>query len=105
MTSQPKPSCEEVSALIERLRVIENKPREPDACHNLYPPDYIVECRAGLREAVAALANLPASEQWRHVKTGGVYTIVADNALIESCLDRVTIYQGEDGRMWLSKVS
>jgi hypothetical protein len=39
---------------------------------------------------------------WKHVKSGGMYTVLHDDAEIESTLERAVVYRSlEGGRIWV----
>lgn len=41
------------------------------------------------------------SEIWQHVKSGGLYTVLDDNALLEADCSRAVIYRSLfDGQVW-----
>lgn len=41
-------------------------------------------------------------ETWRHVRTGGLYTVLSRDALVEATLERVVVYQAAGaGQVWV----
>ena len=53
-------------------------------------------------EALFALdaSEVRAGQRWRHLKTGGMYTVIA-TGLDEATLEPVVIYAGGDGVVWV----
>lgn len=79
----PKPEDGPVMSLAEAQRIIAKQRQE-------------------LADLFKAKETFSQSEIWRHVKSGGLYTIKDNNALIEATLVRAVCYASLfDGQVWV----